>query len=205
MTVVEHPYHCHRCGAICEADEQVCWHCEAAVEEGAEPVIVGHVPPGDAGQSPRHAFSVASLLLVTTLVSLVLGTFAMSPTVGIPTAVLLMIAGGRTVRAVNIRKMHGIAVSGGEVLALLFRAVWTTLVVLVMLFVVLWVSAIGGSLVYSFVCVVGRYLGMNEPVVGVAATISGWVGGVWIFLRASHWLVWIGREMLATEPYDLAD
>lgn len=207
MTTPLKPHHCHHCGAICEEGELTCWHCDSPIEETLK--IASSQPKHLAAANPsvRGSFSLASLLLLITLVSVVFGAFTVSPWVGVPMTLLLTIAGIRTVRAVNIRKSRGMGVSAGQVASLLFRAIWTTLALLIVLIVILWVSAIGGSLVFSIVHAMSHYLGLTNAIREVVGALSGWVVGIWIFLRTFHWLVWMVwscREVFGIDPYDEA-
>lgn len=203
MATPGQPHHCRHCGAVCEQDEWVCWHCDTPIEEVAEAATVEPLPLAK-GASSRSSFSLASLLLLTTLVSVVLGSFAISPLVGVPLLLLLVIAGARTVWAVNVRKSHGVLVTGGQMASLLFRAVWTTLALLAALLFLAWVSGIGGGLIYSLVHVLGHYLELTRPLLEVAGIVAGWGVGLWIFLWAFYWVVWIRRDVLATDPYDFS-
>jgi hypothetical protein len=137
MAVADKPYHCPNCGAICEGDEPTCWHCDTPVAR--RPASAVHIGTDDSRMT-SSSFSLASLLMGMTVASIALGMAVLAPCVGVPLAIVLLVAWARTAMAVQLLKRQDFAPEMSETFGLYFRAVYTTLAVVVLIVIILYAS-----------------------------------------------------------------
>ncbi|MCA9101693.1 MAG: hypothetical protein KDA63_11110 [Planctomycetales bacterium] len=108
---------CSECGAQLADDARQCWLCrrELAEADRRQPVetadVVDRAPPALA---PRGQFSLATLLLVTTFVAVLLGVTARAPGLGVTLAIVATPALIKTARIGHRRKAAGAPLSAGD-------------------------------------------------------------------------------------------
>ena len=200
MTVVEQPYHCPNCGAICEADERTCWHCDAPL--ASRPPNATYSGADDS-RLTSSSFSLAALVMAMTVASIALGIAVLAPCVGVPLALLLLIAWARTAMAVQLLKRQDYAPETGETFGLYFRAVYTTLVVLVLMAIILYASFWLAAIVAWGTSALLTKLNFNRDAGAFLSGLVGLVaGGVAIAFPAFRWLIRNREEMFAVDPYN---
>src|SRR5437870_10255314 len=98
---------CPECGALRASAQARCWLCERKGSAGIGAVVNPYASPRPIGENSPLQFSIASLLLVTTLVAVCLGVFLQSPGLGIFLSVMTLPAVIRTIIDVAQRKRGG--------------------------------------------------------------------------------------------------
>jgi hypothetical protein len=121
---------CPFCGASLLPEQDICWLCHARLDAPGAAQSPFAVPPKFAA-STAGQFSIATILLVTTLIAVCLGVFRYSPGLGV---VLMIFAAPALVRTIYVgrrEKRHGQRMTiGGKIgqfllsLAVMY-AVWT--------------------------------------------------------------------------------
>lgn len=146
---------CAECGALLQRDVERCWLCDAPVHPPAPanaPAPSGSTSPFDVASpfdaaSPRaHAaphregsFSLATLMIVTTLVAVCCGLFLVAPGLAVTVCILIAPVLVRTAMVVRRREAAGRSVSLAERAALVVGS----LVVAHVILAVVLVAAVG--------------------------------------------------------------
>ncbi len=141
---------CSRCGADLPKGSNTCWLCYANVPAPGDESVASRLepplPPRTADSGHEGAFSLASLMMFVTLVSVVLGTITIAPGVGIPLAVIALIVWARTVSVVRFRGSVGEPVRSSQVVWMFVRSIAMVL----LLTVFIGVAAIAAFCVVCF-------------------------------------------------------
>ena len=126
---------CPRCGAPVSAELKVCWICFSPLG-GKLPQGALQQPVAAKGYKESSAasggFSLASLMMLVTLVAVVLGMFTISPGFGMPLAIVAAITWVRTVSVVKYRSATGKPATKVEIVLMFVRSVAVTLVILML-------------------------------------------------------------------------
>ena len=123
------PTFCPSCGAGTEPERTHCWLCHAPLD-AAPPVVATVVDEKLAAANPAQ-FSIATILLVTTLVAVLLGVFRLNVALGVVLVIFSVPALVRTASVARREQRHGQRVStagkiGHFFLSLLIMyGVWT--------------------------------------------------------------------------------
>src|SRR5262245_47531384 len=74
---------CPECGASCPTDAPRCWLCQRDLKSSGENPFAPSAAIGPHAEPAAGQFSIATVLLVTTLVAVCLGVFRLSPGFGL--------------------------------------------------------------------------------------------------------------------------
>jgi hypothetical protein len=180
---------CPRCGAEVRPGTDRCWLCYARLQkDGAEssPGEPSPTNPADDFSSPGR-FSLASLLMAMTLLSVVFGISTFAPGVGIPLGVVLLAVWAKTAQRTRERQQLGQTLGWAETAQLFFASFG---VVIAMLAVV----AAAGAAAFAVACAVCA-TAFGEHQVGAIALVGAIGAGIavpllWAVVRAirSRWL-----------------
>lgn len=156
--------HCPECGAGVRADAERCWLCHR--ELGARDP---YAPPAEIVLAPGSGtaqFSLATILLVTTLVAVCLGVFRISPGFGVIVVVLATPALVRTIVAGTREKQRGHRLSVAEKIGTF--------------------AASFGVMILACVAGIAAFLAACFGTCGLAAALSSAAPGTgeWIFIVA---------------------
>ena len=135
---------CPTCRATVTQDTPFCWKCGSQLKtDGFESrgIELPDKPSGSAGFN----FSIASLLLLTTLIAIFLALFAAAPGLGVFLAVLSIPPFVRTLMVVNRRKAMGQQVSGGRKAGLFLGSLGVTLLIT-------WATMFAAAIAFFFSC-----------------------------------------------------
>ena len=169
-------HQCPECGAEVAGGQARCWLCERKLH-GPEPINPYAPPPSAAGNVPSQ-FSLASLLLIVTLVAVGVGLFRLAPGLGVLLAFFSLPALARTTIDVTKHKQRGAPLG---VLGKVGSFVVSLVVVLTVT-----VAALAASFT---VCAVG--LQATERLPQVMLFIA--FGGLGVGLLVMSWLFWLTR------------
>ena len=187
MAVADQSYHCPNCGAICETDEPTCWHCDTPVARRPEIAVQNGT---DDSRMTSSSFSLASLLMAITVTSIALGIAVLAPCAGVPLAIVLLVAWARTAMAVQLLKRQDFAPETSETFGLYFRAVYTTLAVVVLILIILYASFWLAAIVAWGTSALLTELNVNRDAGAFLSGLAGIVaGGVAIAFPAFRWLI----------------
>jgi hypothetical protein len=127
------PY-CPRCHALQRTDARQCWLCGASVS--AAPAIAG---AGTVPLANQHVpiesvsgFSLASLMMFVTLVSVVLGLSTIVPGVGIPLGLILLVVWMRTAAVAGRRRQRGMLLTRSEILQTFISSLGVAVVLIIL-------------------------------------------------------------------------
>jgi hypothetical protein len=123
---------CPRCGAVLPAGAISCWLCLTQVSTKADEL--GRSSRGRAALTaePAGGFSLASLMMLVTLVCVVLGVSTIAPGVGIPLGLLLLVVWLRTAAVARQRAARGLEVTRPERVHLFLTSFGVTMVLIVL-------------------------------------------------------------------------
>jgi hypothetical protein len=173
---------CPRCNAANRDDRLDCWLCGALLRQGkdaavgkAHEIITAQVVPPSAH---RAQFTLATMLLLITLLSVCLGLFMIAPGLGILLAIASVPAFVRTGILVSTRDAMGRPTSGPRRIWLFVGSVLTTLV----MGAVVLVASIG---TFCGICLASGQES-TIPIAGVvaAATTAGAIVLILLWIRA---------------------
>jgi hypothetical protein len=122
--------HCLRCGAELRSGADYCWLCGVDTREASIQQQQPALPHGEAAAAPASGFSLASLMMFMTLVSVTLGMIALAPGIGVPLAVIAFFTWLRTVAVVRRRATKGAATGASERVLLFVNAFLSTIALL---------------------------------------------------------------------------
>src|SRR3954471_15674450 len=121
---------CPHCHAGLRADAVRCWPCGAAVRADGETKAATTELAASRHEvvaEPLGGFSLASLMMLMTLVCVVLGVSSLWPGIGIPLGVVLFVVWLRTAAVTRRRAAHGLAVTSGKKIQLFLESFGVTL------------------------------------------------------------------------------
>jgi hypothetical protein len=126
---------CPQCHAGLRADAARCWLCGANIRHDGKteittPVLAAPRPGAVAERS--DGFSLASLMMFVTLVSVALGVSTIAPGVGIPLGIVLLVVWLRTAAVAQHRAVRGIVTTRAERIQLFFTSFGVTLAMIVL-------------------------------------------------------------------------
>jgi hypothetical protein len=126
---------CPSCGAKVPSGATICWLCNTPVDVTSNQ---GWLSRAEAARARQNAavqqaggFSLASLLMLVTLICVVLGVFTIAPGLGVPLAVVAFATWLRTASLVRWRRAtSGSSPTSAEVILIFLRSVAFTLLIL---------------------------------------------------------------------------
>ena len=176
---------CPKCRAELHAGVMRCWLCEAEVQQVAADTAAAPHAASQAVPAERvGSYSLASLLMFITLVSVVLGVSTIALGIGIPLGVVLLVAWLRTAAVLHHRPIHGRTTSPVEKLQLFVESFGFTLALIALTGIVA-----GAAVVAGFFACMGTWAVTDQEVL---ANIVWWVVGLAIGIPAFWWL---GKRM----------
>lgn len=181
---------CARCGATWLPGAEKCWLCHApatfAEARVSNEVATAKPAPLDA-RATAGSFSLASLMMAMTLVSVVFGISTFAPGVGIPLGVVLLVVWLKTAERAGKRRQLGQSVTWAETAQLFFASFGTAMAMIA----VVCTAGAAAFAVACFVCATS----FGEHQIGAIALIGGIVATVavpllWKLVRAirNRWL-----------------
>src|SRR4051794_38170416 len=150
---------CSSCGAKLPSSATICWLCNTPVDVTSNLGWLGRAEATRvrqiAASEPAGGFSLASLMMLITLVCVVLGVFTIAPGLGVPLAVVAFATWVRTASLVRWRRAtSGSSPTSVEVILIFLRSVAFTLLVL---------GLIGVAAVAAFATLCFGLIGASEP------------------------------------------
>jgi len=107
------PTFCPSCGAGTEPDRTHCWLCHAPLDVVPAQAVPAVPPDPKLAAANPAQFSIATVLLVTTLVAVLLGVFRLNAGLGVMLLVLAVPALVRTASVARREKRHGQRITTG--------------------------------------------------------------------------------------------
>jgi hypothetical protein len=169
---------CSGCGATCAVSDERCWLCLGMLHPLSERLDGETFSPTAAGDVSRAQFSLATLLLLTTLIAVCLGLIRLNPCLGTWAVILIVPAVIRTLYLGAGEKSRGHRLSVYEKVLAFIASLGVILL-----------AYIAGSVALAASCVVTvtpvAVVPAAEPLILLAAIVSGGAG-----LAAAGWVVW---------------
>lgn len=170
---------CSGCGATCAVSDERCWLCLGMLHPLSERLDGETLPPTAAADASRSQFSLATLLLLTTLIAVCLGLIRLNPCLGTWAVLLIVPALIRTLYLGAGEKARGHRLSVYEKVLAFIASLGVILL-----------AYIAGSVALAASCVVtvtpvAVVVPAAEPLMLLAAFVSGGAG-----LAAAGWVVW---------------
>jgi hypothetical protein len=140
---------CRHCGAALPGGANRCWLCYTPVVTSSGQSVVQRAETVAEYGEPKvqtGGFSLASLMMLVTLVCVLLGVFTIAPGLGVPLAIVAFVTWLRTVSVVKWRATTGRPLTSGEVIFVFVRSVAFTLLILMLV----GVSAVAAFAAFCF-------------------------------------------------------
>jgi hypothetical protein len=160
---------CPRCGATWRPGADKCWLCYApaptATHVGLKEFATPKPVRADAASAVGSSFSLASLMMAMTLVSVVFGISTFAPGVGIPLGIVLLVVWLKTAERARQRRQLGQSLTWAETIQLFFASFGVAIAMLAV------VAAAGGAAfaVACFACATA----FGEAQIGLIALAGG--------------------------------
>jgi hypothetical protein len=126
---------CPHCGAAVPSGASKCWLCYTPIVASDGQTVLTRAGTGreqGAPIAPTSGFSLASLMMLVTLVCVVLGVFTIAPGIGVPLAIVAAITWLRTVSVVKSRASTGSPLSSADIILVFLRSIALTFVILIL-------------------------------------------------------------------------
>jgi hypothetical protein len=178
---------CPACGAHVDPAWAKCWLCGERLGAGgsavAEPIL-----SKPARSAPVSSFSMASMMMLVTLVAVVLGVCSIAPGIGVPLGIVMLIVWLRTTAVVKVRQSRGKATTLSEK-AQLFAQSFAVLIGLIILTQVALVAAAFGAC--FVICTTMNTGGPDsiEWLVLIGASLAALAFTIWLWVSVvrSRW------------------
>lgn len=171
---------CGECGAERQSDKVTC--------ESFGISFIDTASPRPTFDVPRHSYSLSSLFLLISLASVLLAIGSVLPCAGIPLTMFAMISWFRASNAVRDRAVHGRASSTSDKIYLFLRALLTSLAIICLLGLIVFLGFWVGGIAYVACMALGMLLNSPEWFFHPIALVIAIVTALWVAVPAFRWL-----------------